>query len=419
MRGGSARRIAVALVGGGTAIALAAVACGSPYDAGTVALEDAASDAAADVSPDAAAPVDPCAHARPPAMPDVDDAPASELPPFYIAVREMRFASEAAVAGGFDLDGVCTCDARSGTARDGGASCGRADNARCDQPNGVDNVFATLARQASAVTPLDEPPNALIAAGRRTMLLQISKYNGRRNDKEVAIGLALSDGIRRPGCPGSVHNQAKDVWSPGWCGDDEWSLRAQSVVANTGAPLLQTTGYVRDGRLAFEMPTLVLPFTEDATLELGDAVFAGKLTPLAADLAPRDFDAPRSDREQRLFALDDAILGGRFRATTLLAALGAVEQPTENGEPRFLCESSYFPVVRQTICGGRDIARSSRFDFEPNLACDALSAAVSFRAFPVLAGEVRESVTRANPCLAGNDGQPPDSGANDKPYVCD
>ena len=60
--------------------------------------------------------------------------------------------------------------------------------------------------------------------------------------------------------------------------------------------------------------------------------------------------------------------------------------------------------------------RNKALDFDDSSKCDALSMALSFKAFPILPGNVIDPPPSTNRCLAGPSGQPPDAGA---PYSCD
>lgn len=374
-------------------------------------------DAGADAAPDTATP-DPCDHAFAPGPPAVDDAPGDELPTFFLATRTVVLTNEKSKIVGFDLDGVCSCDTHPETAHAGGQSCSAAIKV-CDLARGVDNSVSVLAAQLSPFFSLDAIPQKLIDSGRRTLLLQIGKYNGRLNDKEIAFGVALSDGIREPGCTGSVANAAKDIWSPVWCGDDHWSFLPESVIPSTKQPLVQGLGYVRDGIITLKISNVLpVPFDESSVLPLGSTVMTGNLVPLGEDLKPRDRARPPTEREKRLFSLENAVVGGRIRSSDLLAALGAIETAgKDGGASTYLCQESSFALLRQGTCDAVDIPTNQALDFDPGAKCDALSVAIAFTASPVLPGEVHETNLTSNPCSPGTDGQPPDSGA-DPPYRC-
>ncbi len=405
----------VALAAGASTLPISA--CGDPYAEGAQQVEEGGSDAGIDS--DAATPraPDPCAHAFPAAPPDKDDAPGEELPPFFVAVRSIQMAGDNGQVPGFDLDGVCTCETRPETAYDGGPSC-FASESRCDADGGVDNSLSVLATQLSPFFAFDDVPKKLISAGRRTLLVQIGKYNGRANDKEIAVGLALSNGIREKGCASSVEDPTKGIWSPGWCGDDRWSFLPDSVIPSTKQPLIQGVGYVRDGVLIVQLDgTLLLPFNEVSVLGVGSPVIAGALVPLREDLQPRDRATPPTDKEKRLWSIAKATVAGRVKATEFLGALGTIELPrADGGRTGYLCQETQFAFAREQICGALDMSSSKALDFDPRAQCDSLSTALTFTAFAALPGEVRAPAPNDNPCVAGANGQLPDGGGN--PYSC-
>lgn len=419
---GSFRRafVAAAVAAAGSVPAFSAFsalsACGSdPYSESPQPTEASTDSATADApTAEAAAPADPCSHVVPSSPPAVDDAPGVELPPFFIAVRTVSTLEDGKRVPGFDLDGVCTCDPRPETAHAGTGSC-LSKTPSCDGDGGIDNAVSTLATQLSPFFAIDSVPNSLISAGRRSLLVQIGKYNGRLDDKEVAVGLALSDGVRTQGCPTSVFNAGKGIYSPGWCGDDAWTFLPDSVIPATKQPLIQGVGYVRDGVLTLQLTSpLLVPFNEVSVLALGSAALAGKLTPLHEDLSPRDRSTPPTEKENRLWALEGATVSGRLKATDLLGAVGTIEQG-DGGSDALCLATSQFAFIRSAICGAVDISASKALDFDPGAQCDSLSVALAFTAFPALPGEVHGGSPSNNPCIPGPSGEPPDAGT---PYSC-
>jgi hypothetical protein len=413
-----ALRLAALAWSGAAGAALALGACGNPYSASPeVDVPDA--EAGVDAAVDAAV-ADPCDHAFAPAPPAIDDAPGEELPPFFLAVRTVTFTNDTKKIVGYDLDGVCTCDTHPDTAHEAGVSCA-SKKAGCDLARGIDNTVSLLAAQLSPFFSLDAIPQKLIEKGRRTTLLQIGKYNGRLNDKEIAFGVAVSDGIREPGCAASIPNAGKGIWTPGWCGDDHWTFLPDSLIPTTKQPLNQGIGYVTNGVLTLVLANpLQLPFDEVSTLKIGSSVMTGTLVPLGEDLKPRDRARPPTDKEKRLFSLESALVGGRARATELLTTLGTLQvgSASQDGGATYACTDPSFPLLRQELCAGVDIASTLALDFDPGAKCDALSVAMAFSAFPVLPGEVHVTPAIETPCSPGADGQPAGSGTA-RPYACD
>lgn len=422
MTRGQLRRAFVAAAGAVTVAAASTVpmaACGDPYAESASPIADAAPESAADTSP-AATNADPCPRALPAAMPEIDDAPGEELPTFFVAVRSSALLDEGGNAPGFDLDGVCTCDPRPFTRYDAAASC-IATGPRCDLDGGVDNAVSALVAQLSPFYDFDGVPKRLIQVGRRTLMVQIGKYNGRANDKEVAIGLALSEGIRERGCDASVLDTTKGIYSPGWCGDDHWSFAPESLLPTTKQPLIQGVGYVRDGVLTVQLAgKLLAPFNEVSVLPIGSPVIAGTLVPLREDLTPRDRATPPTEREKRLWTITNGTVAGRLKSSDLLSAIGTIEiprKPSGSGSD-YLCTQSQFVFAKEQICGSPDVTSSKSLDFDPRAECDALSVGLAFTAFAALPGERYTSSPDPNPCVPGADGQPGDASVGSVPYTC-
>lgn len=398
------------------AVALAA-ACSTAYSSDPPPPDvDAGDDAPAPVThDDNDATVDPCAHHSPPPPPDKDDAPDVELPTFFMAARTISLGS--AMPGGFDLDGVCSCDKDPGTAFDGGAACKAPSGGTgvCDLDGGVDNSASVLTAQLSPFFAIDTLAQKIITAGRRTLLIQIGKYNGELNDKEVAVGLAMSDGIRSPGCPGSVQDPVKGTYSPGWCGTDTWSLLSSAVIPGSNQPYLQTLGYVSNGVLVFRQSNIVsVPFDEAESLDVSGSIVTGTLTPLGEDLQPRPRDRAPTDLEKRLWAVNDGTFGARTSVSDLLEALGTLAIPHDGGATTHLCNEALFPALRSAVCNGRDIPTKPEDDHNLDKVCDALSLAMAVTTFPVLAGDVRDPTPETTECTPDQNGVL-DGGL---PYVC-
>ena len=349
-------RTGAALVLAGAALgSWVAAACSEPYTgADEVTVDAAASGADAD---EAATIPDPCAHAAPPPPPERDDAPGTVLPAFFLALDETIF--QPATDPGFDLDGVCTCDARPGTAHDGGESClgSKAQAERCDGPGGIDNALVGIFRAFASFYPIQDVPRQQVIQGRSNVLLQIADYNGTANDKDVAVGIVQSDGLRAQGCPTSTFDPARGVWTPGWCGNDAWSITPGSVIPGSLAPVIIVRGYVREFQLVVRgSGTARVPFSDEATIAVTDPIFTGKLVPLGEDMKPRDPARQTTGREPRLWQLERGQLAGRRTAASI-------------------------------------------------------SAGVPIGALPALAGEISTRAPRPGPCDPGTNGDPVDAGA--------
>jgi len=376
-------------------------------------------DAGGDADTDTGIP-DPCAHSRPSGRPPVDDDPTTELPMFVVALSsfQMTGLSDAGTPA-FDLDGVCTCDDRPGAARGGASACKSTRSPACDLDGGGDNQAVSAFDLLASLSP--ENPlantNERIGGGRQTLLVFIRRYNGKANDLEVEVGLALSEGIFTQGCPSSVLDPTDMRWSAGWCGSDPWTI--SSVGTTAGLPTTFSTGHVSDYRLVVELDRGVeLPIGE-SPLVLGSPLAAAKLVPLGEDLKPRDPTRPTTELEKRLWRLDEGVLAGRLAATDLLAGLGMLLGPEVDDAGRRIpiCRLSMYTLVKVQICDNVDIAKSNRLDNQPDYPCDAVSTAIGFTGLPSVTGGPYTEPLGDNPCTPV-DGGPRDPSPYVKRYSC-
>ncbi len=381
------------------------VACGDSYGSDPD-VEDEAGVAAGDTEADAAvSPADPCLHVVPPSAPETEDEGPS-LPPFAIAIDSLVVGG--AVGTGFDLDGVCTCDPRPGTAFDGGDTCGSVK--KCDLDGGIDNALAPLSQQFRTFFDFDAFYARAIGNGRGNTILQIADYNGRANDKDVNVALLLAEGIPEKGCPTSMTDPETGRFRPGWCGDDTWTIFPRSFLV-PGVPNTVLKAFVRDGVLVLRSaPGAAVDFGALGT-EYRDLVAVGKLVPLGEDLNPRDPAREPTEREKRLFRLDDAILGGRLAARSLVASVGGIDI----GDGGKLCETPTFAAAKGYVCGAADIATSSDNDRNVHGPCEAVSVGMQFSAKPVLIGALAEGDLPPTRCTANADWST-DAGVS---YLCD
>lgn len=367
--------------------------------------------------------VDPCKHVRPPPPPTRDDAPAVNLEPIYLALREVVLSPATPLGTvGFDLDQSCTCDTRPGAAFDGGASCESSRAAVCDVDGGVDNQGgATLATYASFVD-IDKAANinGRIAAGVQTSFVVITRYNGRANDSEVGFGIFTSEGMKDgPTCPGST-TDGNGFTTPGWCGEDVWTATESTVTGGDGkfVPRSVGTGYVTNYEFVVELNgPASIPFG-GYKLTLGSPVSTGHLVPLDGTLAPIDTSNPAAGDLAKYWRIERSVLGGRVPASELLAAMGTLFAPGDAGGKAPLCASPLFPAFKTQLCDQVDISQSKAFDFIPNAKCDALSVGVGMSATSARVNRVVPAEAVTNVCYPSADGGGPMAGPSGVDYQC-
>lgn len=310
---------------------------------------------------------DPCAHAVPDPLPEQDDDPNTVVPAFYVAVKTLNLTS---ATNGLDLDGVCTCDTRPEVAFDGGPSCAPKTEV-CDSDGGVDNRGATLFNQfqIAGKVSIDDDATEAIAVGKRTLLIHISEWNGKPNDREIKIGVLVSPGMTDgSGCGTSASSGTH--FKPGWCGRDKWDYTPGATVNGPDSlyPLVRGLGYVVNSRVVFKSESSITTFFGASTLNLGSPIMMGTL-----------------EKANGQWQLSGGVLAGRILISDLLGAIGQFSDFTSGGT-RQLCEApEVFNLIKPSLCNGVDIARLKINDFRGD-ACDAISTAIAFDAAEAVLG---------------------------------
>ncbi len=381
------RRLAVVVGLGGLALA-AACASLSGLSGGEPAAPPLV-DAGPEAAPvEAAAPPDPCSHVTYPPPPAKDDDSTGEVAGLVMAVREESINGEldGGAPIGLDLDGVCTCFPDPTTAHGGDPSCIAPEGGAraCDGDGGAD-------RQIDSLFAAYSVPNSSPTSG-PTLLLKVTKYNGRANDSEVFVGFVASTGIFDPTGCGDVPDGGdppdsggpNNAFPPTWRGCDRFSLDPESVLPSTTEPKTYLPGYVTDHVLVVpptSKPVLLVVGT--TMLQASSAVILARLTAVGMDMQPL---VPQPD-VGRLFRMD-GVAGGRVNIGDALRAIATGQAVTDGGP---LCGfPNFYNTVKSTfVCPSADIATSPSNDFK-NVPCDALSLAAAFTAQPASFGEVRK-----------------------------
>jgi hypothetical protein len=320
---------------------------------------------------------DPCAHVLPPPEPATDDDRMGDVGDLVFAIRDVSnsarlgFDASAAPPGvvaqktlGFDLDDSCTCESD----RRGGAAPCTSTPIACDFDGGVDNTFGRLTMGVPAGLGQINVTDTSIANGNGTLLLTVSKYNGKANDQEVVVLVTPAlrpDMNPAPGCSGTGATRpviAMDadggvLYGPAWDGCDLWGT------GQTSTPML---AYVNDY-------TLVVSTPAQFPVLVGTSVALSSSTVLTA-LILRDAGGA--------YSLEDGVMAGRLPSAAIIGAL-ARDQPGPGEQP--VCESIQFNEVKQLICGALDTMGSPTQDFG-GTACNAMSYASAFRAEAARAG---------------------------------
>lgn len=354
---------------------------------------------AVDAGPDApnqdAAPPDPCVHAVPPPPPAKDDDPVGVVPPLVVAVREvsLKGALDGGAPIGYDLDGVCTCFGDRTTAHGGDPSCVAPDGGApaCDGDGGADTQLTNLL----AGYP-DFFGTALKDRGGPTLLIKITGYNGRANDREVFIGVYGSTGIYDDTGCGASDGGGVPPYTPTWKGCDRWSLDEQYVIPGTSEPTSFVSGYVTDHVLVMRPSAKTITFlVGNTSLDVAGSIVTARLVAVDANLV----DIVPPPEVGKLFRLEDGVVAGRATTTDALRSL-AGGMAFNDGGPLCGAASFYGVVKRSFLCPNADVSSNLAKDFT-NAPCDSISVGAAFTALPAHAGAVRPR--SKNPCGDPND----------------
>lgn len=382
--------------------------------------------------PDGTAIPDPCVHSVAAKEPLVDDAPNEKIPDFFIALRNLELVQKDGVPlAGFDLDGVCTCDPRPGTARDGAVSCVSGKPAACDADGGIDNAVGQALRSFGSFVDIDEAVriNKRIQNGTKTLMILVSSYNGRANDKEVGVGLFTSEGIRvASSCPDSKPSEDFGFFTPGWCGEDTWTVTSNTVNGSPDmirfVPKARGTGYVSNYEFVVSLAeNAEIPFG-GYKLSVSSALARGRLVPLDQAGQPIDTSTKPDPATISRWRIRDGVLAGRIPVSELVAAMGTANIPGADaggGNIPAVCSSpTIFPLIKQQICDAIDINASARLDFTTGVVCDALSMAVKLTGDQAKAsGMIDAEDGGGNDCFPTPDGGGPVNGPAGVTYRCE
>jgi hypothetical protein len=327
-------------------------------------------DAAIDAKPAAegGADADPCMHARPPVRPLGADTPDNQT----ITVVVNKFVLDARESGGtigFDLDGTCSC------LLDAPETCRRptaSGTAHCDTPGGRDNAAGTLFGTFKTLpgdSDFQARVNDSIAAGKNTLLLRVTGYNGKADDPEVTLSVFASLGL----FVGTTNNHA----TPQFIESEKWSLDSRQFTdLSSDIPKAFARGWVSGGKLVAML---------DTTIDLSDSL----TITLKGGIVQADIDTTGTQP-----TITGGVIAGRWPVTDLLRVVGRLH--TQDGGGRLCDNSTAASFVKTQVCGEVDIRADLTTPVTTEI-CDAVSAALGFEARPATLGD-RRMGTPDDPC---------------------
>jgi hypothetical protein len=316
-----------------------------------------------------------CPHATLPGKPTGEDG--EQDLSLTLAFSEVSFGiGDAGPAGtqGLDLDLTCSCPGAPSCIAPVGAS------PACDGPLGQDNALKPVFERFTAFN--QDSLAGTFRAGRSSLLLFVSRYNGGLNDRLVSVGLAVSGGIEGARFPDAG---PKD---PAFDGSDLWTVDPDSVVGGNDALLAgascqdkpcvpviaDTAAYVSNGVLVARfgaLPAAKRAFPGQLVFDLEHASIRAKITKVG-----------------NTYQLTEGELTGRWPAERLLHNITGLENPFGGS----VCKgSAVYGQVKAAFCAAVDLAPDPASDNQGK-ACTALSTVVAFNGTQARAGRVARSV---------------------------
>ena len=368
-----------------TALAALGAGCTLLYDAGDFSVggpKDAA--VASETSAEASTLPDPCEHVLPPARPVGKDAQSPSQPKLSFALSHLALVAGNRESLGFDLDGVCTCDPRPGTARGGASSCvpRKPEQMLCDGPGGRDNGAAALFSLIYSNKPdssVDVGFDISAREGVESLLIDLDEYDGTEADPQVFVSLLDTPGLDPPsdcdaGVPrgdGGVNGSGEP--RPAWDGCDAWQVGQNSLLGETPRTFTRNA-WVTGGTLVARFGTLPIRIGA-VEVVLFDAVFRVDL---------------RRNETTRLPRLANGVIAGRVQGNDLVRAFG---EQMLGGKP-FCQQSSTYTTFRATACNTLDLSGSS----DAQAPCDSMSFSLEFEGELARHGQKAPSAVMPSAC---------------------
>jgi hypothetical protein len=306
----------------------------------------------------------PATYPDPPGIPD----DGLDIGPVTVAIHSIDLG-DTGNAVGYDLDHVCTC------IDDGGPSCvGRSmsPSTYCDVGQGVDNQFGKIVTMIEiAISGFDSSTLSMKAnAGTWSLLVQVTGYNGAKNDPLVHVGLYPCAGFGT---------------APLWNGTDSWPILQTSYAPDGGPTYLSDGAYVSNQTLVATVPSVPIQFggaKQSIAITLSGAVLTGKLV-----------------ESNGAWRLVQGTLAARIHLSDFFKAISSYRD--NMGNP--LCTSSGFlySTLKTQVCNDADVLADPTQPI--STTCDSISFGMGFTADPALLGPQVMPPASTPGCDAGID----------------
>ena len=250
----------------------------------------------------------------------------------------------------------------------------------CDDPNGVDDyarrIFEEINSIACDAGLINEATfNNALTQGLSGVLIEVSSYNGQKDDGEVTVTVYGSQGF--DGFP-TTH--------PALDGGDHWVLDPSSATGQFSTTNAYVSNFTLVASLTF--PIVVgSTYTQSVTIQLDNGL-------IRADLQMNGNTLTKMT----------GVLGGRWDPAKFLPSLQAVPDPLSAGS--YLCGNDFtYAFLKQTICDNVDLNISPSQDGQG--ICNAVSMGAAFEAVPAVLGKTGAVIDAAAPCGANYKDQCP------------
>jgi hypothetical protein len=281
---------------------------------------------------------------------------------FIVAVNKFFLKTGAGAKPlGYNLDGLCGCDA-SCKPRAGGSPI-------CDDSTGVDNTGLTIFSLQLSSVDVEQRANENLQKGDNGVLVRVSDYNGTPNDSTVQIEIFASQGTENP--DGGTTGIA-----PKGTSADKWTIDKTNVELPQLKSKERTDGYVRDGILVAPNLSTNIQIDADISVSFRFGLLTAKIEPLA----------------NGEYALREGIVAGRWPINDALLTLARISDPTTGNKQTPFCETKglIYTSAIDSLCAQTDMRADN--DNTGTLLCDAVSTAMGFEALPGSLGKLVDTI---------------------------
>ena len=289
---------------------------------------------------------------------------AEDGPNLEVIVAVNKFSLKTAVGSkplGYNLDGLCGCDASCKPRGDGSGI--------CDDGTGVDNSGLNIFNLQLSEIDLEQRANDNLKKGDNGVLIRVTGYNGTPNDSTVQIEIFASQGTENPD-GGTIGIAPKGTSA------DRWTIDKTNVELPQLKSKERTDGYVRDGVLVAPNLSTNIQIDADISVSFRYGVLTAKIEPLG----------------NNEYALREGVVAGRWPIIDALLTLARISDPFSAGKNKPFCETKgvLYTNTIVSLCAQTDVRADN--DNSGALLCDAVSTAMGFEALPGSLGKLVDTV---------------------------